>query len=75
MNIDVEVTQAVSELDDALEAATEEFLVGFAERHMSDWMSTHGATEKAVESFSELESEILRKALVVIRTRWERSGN
>ena len=75
INKDYEVMTLVEALDDAIENTTESFLANFAERQMSDWMSEYGATEEASKSFSELEEEILQRALRVIRTRWEKSGN
>ncbi len=75
INKDYEVITLVEALDDAIENTTESFLANFAERQMSDWMSEYGATEEASKRFSELEKEILQRALRVIRTRWEQAGN
>ena len=75
INTDYEVVTLVEALDDAIENASESFLINFAERHMSDWMGEGGATQEASKSFSELEKEILQRALRVIRTRWEQAGN
>jgi len=75
INKDYEVMTLVEVLDDAIEDTTESFLANFAERQMSDWMSEYGATEEASKRFSELEEEILQRALRVIRTRWKQAGN
>ena len=75
INIDVEVTDLVETLDDIIDEAVENFLCNFAERQMSDFMSTNGATRKASMAFQDIENEIMRRALRVIRSRWERSGN
>ena len=75
INIDVEVTDLVETLDDIIDEAVENFLCNFAERQMSDFMSTNGATRKASMAFQDIENEIMRRALGVIRSRWERSGN
>ena len=75
INLDVEVTQLVENIDDAVNEAVEEFLANFAERQMNDFMTANGATEETAMAFQKLENEIMRRALRVIRTRWERSGN
>lgn len=75
INLDVEVTQLVELIDDTVNDTVEDFLTSFAERQYGDWVNEHGITEDASKRFSELEAEILRRALRVIRTRWERSGN
>jgi len=75
MNMDVEVVDFVERLEDVIGDATEDLLESFASRHMSDFMSTHGATEETSKAFSDLEQELLKRSLRVIRTRWEASGN
>jgi len=75
INIDVEVADLVEALDDALSDAQEEFEINFKERQMNDWVSAHGLTEESTSRFDAIQNEILRRALVVIRTRWERSGH
>lgn len=75
INLDVEVNDMVEQLDDVINDAVESFLASFAERQYGDWVNTHGITEESSKRFTELEAEILRRALRVIRTRWERSGN
>lgn len=75
INIDVEVADLVEALDDTLSDAQEEFEINFKERQMNDWVSAYGLTEESISRFDAIQNEILRRALVVIRTRWERSGN
>ena len=75
INPDVEVMQLIEDIDDAVDNAIENFLTNFAERQMNDYIDANGATEEAILQFSDLENEIMRRALVVIRTRWERAGN
>lgn len=74
INMDVEVADFVERLDDAISDATEDLLESFASRHMSDFMSANGATEETSKAFSNLEKELLKRSLQVIRTRWERNG-
>ena len=75
INLDVEVADLIEKLDDALSDVQEEFEINFAERQFNDFVGHNGVTESATEAFNSIQSEILRRALVVIRTRWERSGN
>jgi len=75
INIDVEVVNLIEKLDDAFNDAQEEFEISFTERQYSDFLTAHGATESATREFNKIQEEILRRALVAIRTRWERSGN
>lgn len=75
INLDVEVNELVECIDDHVDSAVEDFMVRFAERQYGDWVNTHGVTAASAGAFSDLEDEILRRALRVIRTRWERSGN
>jgi len=75
INIDVEVADLVEILDDTIDDTVENFLAGFAERQMNDFMSAHGATRKTAMAFQDIENEIMRRALRVIRSRWERHGN
>lgn len=75
INLDVEVTDLVEKLDDTIDEAVENFLCNFAERQMGDFMTANGATRKTSMAFQDIENEIMRRALRVIRSRWERSGN
>ena len=75
INLDVEVADLVEILDDTIDETVENFLCNFAERQMNDFMTAHGATRKASMAFQDIENEIQRRALRVIRSRWERSGN
>ena len=75
INIDVEVADLVEVLDDTIDETVENFLCNFVERQMSDFMTAHGATRRASMAFQDIENEIMRRALRVIRSRWERSGN
>ena len=75
INIDVEVADLVEILDDTIDETVEDFLCGFAERQMNDFMAAHGATRRASMAFQDIENEIMRRALRIIRSRWERSGN
>lgn len=74
VNMDVEVADFVERLEDVISDATEDLLESFASRHMSDFMSANGATEETSKAFSDLEGELLKRSLRVIRTRWERNG-
>jgi hypothetical protein len=75
INLDVEVNDLVEQLDDAISDAEENFAVSFAERQYGDWVNAHGLTQSSAEEFERIQNEILRRACVVIRTRWERSGH
>ena len=75
INLDVEVADLVEILDDTIDGAVENFLCNFAERHMGDFMTINGATRRASMAFQDIENEIQRRALRIIRSRWERSGN
>ncbi len=48
INLDVEVTQLVENIDDVVDNAIEEFLTNFAERQMNDFVNDNGATEEAI---------------------------
>jgi len=74
INMDVEIADFVERLDDAISDATENLLESFASRHMSDFMSANGVTEETSKAFNNLEVELLKRSLRVIRTRWERNG-
>ena len=75
INIDYEVTLLVDCIDDHIDSAVEDYMMNFTERQYGDWVNTHGVTESSAKAFSDLESEIMQRALRVIRTRWEQSGN
>jgi hypothetical protein len=75
INIDVEVADLVEKFDDAFNDAQSEFEMNFTERQYSDFLGENGLTQSAAEAFDAIQNEILRRACVVIRTRWERNGH
>jgi len=75
INIDVEARDLAELFEDALSDVQENFEVNFKERQMSDWVGAYGLTAESTQRFDEVQNEILRKACVLVRSRWERNGH
>lgn len=69
MNIDKEIDSLVEMIDDASEAAFEEWSQNFTERQYSDWVGLFGATTSASFMFNAIEGAILDAAMKKIRDR------
>ena len=75
INLDVEVADLIMDLEEAFSQIQCDFMENFGSRQNSDWITRNGSSKESLQALSDIEAEILRRALVVIRTRWERSGN
>ena len=75
INLDVEVADLIMDLEEAFSQIQCDFMEGFGSRQNSDWITKNGSSKESLQALSDIEAEILRRALRVIRTRWERSGN
>jgi len=73
INMDHEVNKLVESLDDAFEEVVEDVFASFAERQYSDWIGKYGMTATSSQEFSNMEDEILRRALEVMILRWKES--
>lgn len=69
MNIDKEIDSLVELIDDASDAAFEEWSQNFTERQYNDWVGIFGATTSASFMFSAVEGAILDAAMKKIRDR------
>ena len=70
MYMEHEAKELVEALDDAFDETVENFFVGFAERQYNDWINSGGTKEE----FSNVEDELLRRALEKLTNRWKEKG-